>query len=362
MVGHDTKCITYREFCDSLVADHPGTRLPLCGSFEITARCNLKCQPCYIRESPDDSKALKEELSYREAVRILDEVADEGCLSLTLTGGEPTRRSDFEAIYLHAKRNGMFLSLLTNGTRITPRIADLLAEWPPRSVEITLYGRTDKVYEAVTQVPGSYAKCMRGIELLLERDLPLSLKSTIITTNKHEVQDMKRFAAELGVDYRFDAEINPRINGDKAPLAFRISVEESLALDLADEDRMNGMREFVRHHYGPPPETELLYICGAGRGSFHIDSRGLLSICLTARQFAYDLKTGTFREGWLTFIPRVLEQRRNKPSPCRKCDIVDLCNCCPGWARLEAGDEESSVEHLCRLAHMRAEALGLPPR
>ena len=69
------------------------------------------------------------------------------------TGGEIFARRDFLDIYTYAKRKGFLITLFTNGTLITPRIADYLAAWRPFAIEITLYGRTKDTYERLTGIP-----------------------------------------------------------------------------------------------------------------------------------------------------------------------------------------------------------------
>ena len=108
------------------------------------------------------------------------------------------------------RQKGFLITLFTNGTLITPRIADYLAVWRPFAIEITLYGRTKETYERLTGIPGSYEKCLRGIDLLLERKLPLALKTVAVTINMHELHDMQAFADELGVAFKFDGMMNPR--------------------------------------------------------------------------------------------------------------------------------------------------------
>ena len=126
----------------------------------------------------------------------------------------------------------------TNGTLVTERVADHLAAYRPFSIEITLYGRTKETYERLTGVPGSFERCLRGIRLLKERSLPLSLKTVAVTTNRHEIPDMQRFAEdELGVPFKFDAMINPRLDCSSSPLNVRLTPEECVALDLADPKR-----------------------------------------------------------------------------------------------------------------------------
>ena len=191
--------VSYGEFSQIFHARTMQRHLPLSGTIEVTRRCPLTCVHCYNNLPMADHEASSTELSYAEHCRILDELADAGCLWLLFTGGEIFARRDFLDIYTYAKTKGFLITLFTNGTLITPRIADYLAIWRPFAIEITLYGRTKETYERLTGVPGSYEKCLRGIHLLLERKLPLALKSVAVTVNVHELHDMQEFADELGV-------------------------------------------------------------------------------------------------------------------------------------------------------------------
>jgi radical SAM protein with 4Fe4S-binding SPASM domain len=348
----------YGEFSRRLHKKLAGQRLPFSGSVELTFRCNLRCAHCYVADG-NNPGAIQHELTTGEWRGIFDQIAGEGCLWLLLTGGEPLTRPDFLDLYMHAKRKGFLLTLFTNGTLFTPRLADSLAEWPPFAVEITLYGRTQATYERVTGVPGSHARCMRGIELLMERGLPLKLKTVLMTHNKHELEDIRTYAESLGVDFRFDPILNAGLSDDAAPTRLRLSPQEVVELDQADARRMESWREFCGRSIGLPARSEYLYTCGAGNSTFHIDPYGQLSSCLMVRQSHYDLRQGNFSQGWHEFIGSVREQKRSIDSRCAQCALLSLCGQCPGWAQLEHGDQEKPVEYLCQVAHLRAEALGL---
>ncbi|MGB3904717.1 MAG: radical SAM protein, partial [Anaerolineae bacterium] len=156
---------SYAEFSNRLHDKLGGKRVPIAGSLELTFRCNLRCVHCYLGDTRAGIPG-KQELTYAEIRDLLDQIVDEGCLWLLLTGGEPLVRPDFLDIYTYAKQKGLLVTLFTNGTLITPQIADYLQQWRPFVVEISLYGRTKETYEKVTGVPGSYERCMRGIQLL----------------------------------------------------------------------------------------------------------------------------------------------------------------------------------------------------
>jgi radical SAM protein with 4Fe4S-binding SPASM domain len=288
--------------------------------------------------------------------RILDEIKDAGCLWLLLTGGEPLLRRDFLEIYPYAKKKGFLLTLFTNGTLLTPRLVDVLQEWRPFNIEITLYGFSQATYECITGVRGSHTRCMRGIELLLERRLPLKLKTVLTTLNRHELGEMRAFARSLGVEFRFDPIVNACLDGSTRPAAFRLSTEDIISAELSDPARARLWPEHYKQarEYQPPPGK--LYTCWAGTNSFHIDSFGRLCLCLTERLPAYNLLTGTFREGWESFIPRQRSLEHSPSYACAACTIRTVCGQCPALAQLENGDPEQRVEFLCQLAHQRQAA------
>ncbi len=351
---------SYGEFSAGLHHRLADQRTPMEVSLEVTRRCPLECQHCYNNLPMGDLQARNRELSKEEYFGILDELADMGVLWLLFTGGEIFARKDFLEIYTYAKRKGFLITLFTNGILINERIADYLCEYPPFAIEITLYGRTRETYEALTDMPGSYDRCMKGIQHLVDRNLPLKLKTVGTSINKHEVAGMKQFAEEeLGVEFKFDSLVNPRIDCSRAPLGVRLSPEEVVTLDLhwlsiAAEHRKNleqGLAE------GPSKATTV-YTCGGGVKAFAVDPYGHMSICVISHQETYDIRKGSVREGWDQFLLKVRQRKRVQISKCTACQIKSACGMCPANGELENGDAESPVEFLCEVAHLRAVTLG----
>ena len=158
--------LSYGAFSADLHHRQSGKRAPMQVSIEVTRRCPLECQHCYNNLPMGDQAARSREMTTEEHFKMLDELVEMGCFWLIYTGGEIFARKDFLDIYTYAKKKGFLITLFTNGTLITEKIADYLVEWPPFAIEITLYGRTRETYEALTQIPGSYDRCLRGIKLL----------------------------------------------------------------------------------------------------------------------------------------------------------------------------------------------------
>ena len=350
--------ISLRQFGEHLQREYGERKSPISGTFELTLRCNLNCVHCYGRLPLDDKQSQREELNFSEVCTLLDDAAQAGCLWLLITGGEPLVRPDFVEIYTYAKKKGFLTSLFTNGTLITEKLANHLQEYSPYLVEITLYGVTRETHERVTRVSGSFKQSLRGIHRLLERGIPLNLKTMAMTINRHEIRDLERFAHELGVKFRFDPIINAPFNGHREALSLRLTPEQVLKLDFADDRRVDSYRELCQKLKGAPG-TDKLYGCGAGLSNFHIDPYGQMSICMSARRPSYNLRRGSLQDGFYNFFPRVRSQKPKSSYPCGRCDLHFLCSSCPGLAYAEMGDQEAVVDYYCRIANLRAEALGL---
>lgn len=346
--------ITYTEWCRQVYYKAENSRIPLNGIMELTYRCNLRCAHCFVRDGSPG-----QELTYDEICLVIDQISAAGCLFLLITGGEPLVRKDFLDVYTYAKKKGLMITLFTNGTLLTPDLADYLADSPPLLVEITLYGISEDTYKRVTGVPHSLNKCLEGIELLLERNIPLRLKTMVMTLNKHELWEMKKYVEKLGLDFRFDSCINPRLDGSKEPCQFRITPEEVVNLDLAEEKRSREWRQLCKNFWGTPTSDER-YQCAAGITYFTMNPYGEVKMCplLPSSYSILPRHKRNFSEGWKKIIPAILAEKRSKESVCSQCHIFSICDSCAGYARLEVGNPDSPVSFFCQIAKLRAEVFG----
>ena len=355
----------YTDFSGHLHARQIGNRAPVEVSIEVTRRCPLECQHCYNNLPMSDRAARASEMTLAEHTQLLDELVQAGCFWILYTGGEIFARKDFLSIYAEAKKRGFLITLFTNGTMINERVADYLADWRPFSIEITLYGATRETYEALTKVPGSYDRCLKGIRLLLNRGLPLKLKTVPTKINYHEVYEMKRMAEEdFGVEFKFDPVVNPRIDCSKAPIAVRLSPEEVVTLDFQDSQRREEWRRIAAAEAAAPPPERLetrRYTCGGGMYGCAIDPTGEMTICVLSHQQSYSLRDGGFLQGWNGRMLEIRNQKRQRRTICDTCRIRSLCSMCAANGELENGDPESPVDFLCQVAHLRAYALGIEP-
>jgi len=355
--------LSYGAFSADLHQRQMGQRVPLQVSIEVTRRCPLECLHCYNNLPMGDLEAKRRELSKEEHFRLLDELVEMGCFWLLYTGGEIFARKDFLEIYTYAKKKGFLITLFTNGTILTEAIADYLAEWPPFAIEITLYGRTRETYEALTAIPGSYDRCLRGIKLLRDRKLPLRLKTVATSINKHEVVEMRQFAEEeLGVEFKMDGQINPRIDCSQSPLAVRLTPEEVVALDMNAPKGAAEYRKLAKKGLERPPnlaQIDTMYSCGGGMNSFAVNAYGEIGICVISQQETFSIRDAGVRKVWEDSLLQLRTRKRTRMTKCIQCRIQPVCGMCPANGEMENGDRESPVEFLCHVAHLRAATLGV---
>lgn len=347
-----------------------GKRVPLSFDLEITARCSADCRHCYINLPAGDASARSGELTAKEILGIARQAADLGAMWCLVTGGEPLLRDDFEEIYLGLKRIGLLVSVFTNACLVTQRHVDLWKRYPPRDIEVTVYGVTRETYEAVTRRPGSFDAFMRGLDLLLGSGIRVRLKAMAIQSNLHEYEAIAAFCQARTKDYyRFDPQLHLRFDGNAARndeiRGERLTPAQIVALEKADEKRSSAMKENCGSLINPDlghVGCDHLFHCGAGNGSFNVSHDGRFRLCssLWADGTTYDLRKGTVAEAWFDFVPRVRDlrsQRKEFLDTCRRCEIVNLCLWCPAHAHLETGMLDGTTPDFCAAAHRRAEEL-----
>jgi radical SAM protein with 4Fe4S-binding SPASM domain len=327
-------------------------RVPFSGAFDLTYRCNLRCVHCYCGHAGGQTAAGASELGTDAALRLLREAADAGCLFMLLSGGEPLLRRDFTEIYLAACRLGIRTTVFTNATLLDERVLAAFRDYPPYLVEVSVYGRSQAVYEAVSGVRGSHAKAMAGIHLLLGAGVRVGLKTMILRDNLNEVAAIESLADDLGCAFRLDALVTPRLDGDPAPLEQRVDPRVAASLELASEKRKREAAAF-RDRQMAEPDTPDLFRCRAGVMGFHLDPQGVLRPCLMSQQYGVDAVEMGFAAAWASTVETMRGLRREEDSRCSDCEWRALCGYCPSLFALETGSAHQYSPYVCGLGEQR---------
>jgi len=340
------------EFLESVGEGGYGDQLPLAGSIELTLNCNLRCRHCYIRYPG----ASDNEMDTEQVKGILDKLAEAGVLFLLMTGGDILVRPDFRELYRHAKQLGFLISLYTNATLVDQDLADFLAQYPPRRIEITIYGHSPETYNYVTHKQNAFDRFRQGVQLLVERNLPVRLKTMVLKSNLHEFEAIRAWAEEeMNLPFRFDSIVNPRLNGDQDVLAERITPEEVVKLQYSTEDEIDRFDRLQKMAERAGSDGRL-FKCGAGIKTVHVDPQGRMHPCMMWRSTPYDLLHGSI-EGWHEHI----RELRSRPAPegtkCSSCSSRLACGNCPATSFLEKNDPGRNLGYYCAINRERKKLL-----
>ena len=349
--------VEYRDFSLNLHSKAGAQGRIVSAQIELTYGCNLHCVHCYT-DCFNRPELIRREMSYERVTRILDQLAEAGCLWVCFTGGEIFLRKDFLDIYGYAKQKGFLVTLFTNGTLITEAIADYLNTHPPFCIDISCHGATEKTFDRVTQVKGSFHRFLKGIRLLLERGLPIKIKTKAMTLNRDELAQIKALVEGFGLRFRLNTAIYPRLNGDLTPTEYRLAPDEIVAIEGAEKDLDREERcSAAEADLGPPPDDRL-FRCGCGTTSVHINAWGRLGACTWVNEPRVDLGERSVAAAIAEVFPQVRTARYETDTACRTCRVHSLCDKMPANAGAETGDPERPIEHFCQVAYKRAEAMG----
>jgi radical SAM protein with 4Fe4S-binding SPASM domain len=343
--------------------------VPASFELELTARCNNACRHCYINLPPGDAAAKANELTLDEICSVADQAVELGAVWCLITGGEPLLRADFPDIYMALKRRGLLLSVFTNAALVRPYHVDLFRAYPPRDLEVTMYGATRDTYERVTRVPGSFEAFERGVALLEEGAVPVRFKAMVLASNVDELPAMAEFGRTHTKDvFRFDPLLHLRYDRDPGRnaeiRAERLSPEQITAIERTDVQREHALRRECRRGaaLGAPDDPELLFHCDIGQ-SLTIGHDGSLRLCagLWHADYVGDVRKESLAAAWRRLMLAARALRSCDPTyldTCSACPLIDLCLWCPAHADLETGSLDAFVRSFCDTAHARAEVVG----
>lgn len=308
--------------------------IPLTATMDLTYRCNLGCAHCF--NCPSDEN----ELSFKEVLSAIDQLAAAGSILLDFLGGEILMRADFFDIAYHARRRGFALSLHTNGTMIDRIIAKRISKLYPLIVRVGLYGASEDNYAKISGKPWAFQKAIQGIRHLHEEHVPLKVSTTAFRHNSIEdLRWTKNLCAKMDIPFRIFTAIEVRKNGDEEGLKF--------ALTRAQFEKT--FREFPEMWPSRLRQKELgSRVCSGLGHHAYIDPYGNVGHCsrVTAAH--------SMREKPIADILRsdpLLKQMRDLKfsdlKECHDCPALSYCSPCPGINYSCSGKFNKPHESVC---------------
>ncbi len=359
---------TYELLIEKLSRQASIKKIPLNGTFELTARCNFDCRMCYIHKKIDCE--IADELTADQWIKLATEARDAGMLSLLLTGGEIFLRRDFREIYESVAKMGFKVTLFSNASLIDSQTAKWLGRLPPTVLEITLYGASAETYGRVNGNADAYDKVVNAIDMLLAEGINVELKTTIIHENMDDYEAMAEFSYKRGIPFGVVDYLYPARDASHAANACRFTPEKFVEYHKnifetnkrLSEIYLEGKklseptecgRKLAQEISSIEPDRERsqsAFSCNAGSSNFWITWDGRMVPCGAMEEpVAYPLKTG-FLNAWHSLN----EGCGNIPvcKECRKCKVAEHCTVCPAKLKGETGRYDQPAEYLCKVAQL----------
>lgn len=163
--------------------------------WSITGSCNLRCRHCFM-SAPHAKHGSP---STSELMNVVEQLAECGVFTVTLTGGEPLIRKDFLDIVDALLAHEIAVSAInTNGWLVDEALLDALEA---RGVRPTFMVSFDGVgcHDFLRGISGAEERTVAALRLLQERGYDVTASMSIHRGNAHALGETVRTLASLGV-------------------------------------------------------------------------------------------------------------------------------------------------------------------
>ena len=336
---------------------------PLMVVWNITRACNLSCQHCYENAR---SKPERDELTLGEKMGVVDQLASAGVPFLAVAGGEPLVCKDFWPVVEYANKRGIHLTVATNGTLLTPAVAERLVASGVKYVEVSIDSLHPEEHDVFRGRPGSWAKSIEGIRNLVHAGMRTGLAMCFTRKTVGTVDEAVQLAIDLGCKtfshFNFipagrgreiaDEDLTPRQREWLIQrLAWHLQEGKINVISTAPQfgracivyGSPDGV--FAVGHAGKGMGKQTLVLaryvggCGAGRCYCAIQPNGDVTPCVyIPSRIIGNLRSQRLHNIWDCDLFSVLSDRTDRGGHCRSCDFQAYCGGCRARALAYTGD------------------------
>lgn len=261
--------------------------------WELTLACNLRCQHCGSRAG----KVRAAELGTEECLDVARQLAALGAELVTLSGGEPTLRRDWDVIGRALVGHGLKVNMVTNGAyrdeAAAREIARRARDAGMCNVGVSLDG-TEAIHDALRGA-GTFARTIAAIGTFREAGLPVGVLTTVNQRNLRILPEVRQAAIDAGatlwrlqlakpmgtMDEHRDIIIRPEQLLFLIPLLARLKKQGGIHLAVGDSIGYYGPHDDVLRGRGWRGRKECWQGCQAGMQAIGIEADGGVKGCLS---------------------------------------------------------------------------------
>lgn len=254
-------------------------RLPVLVHFEVTMRCNARCNFCDYWKTPASEKE-HELKSFADAAKFFNP------MMITFTGGEPTLRRDLEDIVSAVDKaiSVKYMTMITHGGMLTKDRALSLWNAGINQFNISL-DFLDERHDDARGIPGLVQKVMGNIPTMQSVGIDSIRFNTVIKkSNLDQLLPIVKRAEELGVGVNFSCYTDNK-NGNPDGLidsALQYDLEEAIRELLAYKRQRRGVITNSDYYLEQIPRYvrgEMVESCESGIKTIHVDPIGHVKRC-----------------------------------------------------------------------------------
>lgn len=299
--------------------------------FEATYACNQKCVHCYVGAGAEE----KEIINLGQISNMIDQFAQAGGTSLILTGGEALLRRDILEIIAYAAQKPLSVTLLSNGTLVTPTLARQLKEAGLAIVQLSLDGHCAEIHDAYRGMPGAFERTIAAVGFLQEADLEVELGTVLHRQNIEHIVEIINLGKSFGITPTFamqKAAGRALTTGQTYQISYQESAQALVQIDklLSDE---NSNRFLVKRL----PEKG--HRCSAGVSSLTVRPNGDIVPCMDFHDAFWvlgNVTRDTLLEVWESDHPALVQLRTSHPEDIKFCDACKHHEYCAGGCPADA--------------------------
>jgi len=309
--------------------------------WEITHKCNLMCKTC----CSFSGKALRDELSHEECLKVLNQIIEAGAKMLFFLGGEPLLHEHIVEYTKRASAAGLRVSTATNGTIITKELIKKLKEAGMEEMHFSIDGPTAELNDEI-RGKGTFRKVIKGIEIAKKEGMRVTMVSviTLLTETAPVIKKLFELALKLEVDALSLERFIPTGRGAKNRYLALTKEQNKKILKLIyrNKKKLEGkllistgdpLKCLLDPDYPKSPYESIYGGCGAGVMSLCITPTGDVTPCPVLMIKVGNVRKDNLKNLWLTsglFLK--LRNRDNLKGKCGKCPKRNICGGCRGTA------------------------------
>lgn len=320
-----------KTFCNDDIKEYTEkNRLPYSVHWTLTEECNLRCLHCYLAKKPRYA-------SFDDARYIIPFIKEKGYLKATLSGGECLINPDFAKIYMMLKQSGFIVSIMTNGTNFTPELQEMIRQYPPSEVYVSIYGVDDASFQKATNSKVSFKRFIDGLEFLKSVKTRTTIQAPITQGNIDKIETFKEIAGTYGCNWHFATFIFDSETGETQPVAERLPAKEIVDYICRDEQTVRDFWDKLRLLNEPPVPFEDK--CSSCRNNLTINADNSFSFCGMMETIKFPFNRDTIDDSYqstITFKEKAISLYNE--SSCAGCRLRNICPGCPAHCKLESGD------------------------